>query len=751
MSGVHSFINGGVMTTTTTTRMAPTSTSTSTSTSTTLSRTAFELFTVTDKEDSLELAKVEEEITTTVAPATRIEKTQTGTEIKTENYTVILEATRRKMLRLRVNLKQQKKGDNEDEVQLKNYKTILEATRRKMLGLRLNLQQSKDHNNVTTNQLEEETEIEVEEKDIWQQQKDNITDVIVQIEEKGEEEGELSKAIVAIARNVTGDILSLLRFSAANFLTSSLPEDQRKDLLQRMGGGASPTIVISAATTTTVTDEANNIEPEQQQRERASIQEEIALARAEEAQINEEKWNKGKKEIIKQMEEAANERVTNELQIQKMRIVQELKEQGVREEEEETKKIAATKEGEETKNEKERLKEEERQNRELELLVESKKKQQIALESIEEELRASIEKESEERKRLESLLEKRKGQQAQLDIVEQNLRNRAAGIGAEKEQYEKLSKELDVMKQKQPQPQYEQTNEELTTKTKEEDCDEDDDSNTEPIHPVLGKVIADLGYKRLHFVSAGKLGAIQVWNRNRIYRNSRAQSMANEKIKSMELGFPGAICLHEDDNGKLSIVDGQHRVGMMVALRGMIEKKLEAGKDIEGMNDNTDNMFERVLVEVYSEPTRRHDESESTKTIGDKYVQKVFSEINKAEPVKLIDMPGVASAADRKIITDAVSVLQRQFSPMFSPSQRCRVPNVNVDNLRSSTFGANILKRHKLKTSKQLAVWLLEQNAALGDEYETNNEKQALVSDKQWSKASTNNFYLGLESSWLYK
>jgi hypothetical protein len=227
--------------------------------------------------------------------------------------------------------------------------------------------------------------------------------------------------------------------------------------------------------------------------------------------------------------------------------------------------------------------------------------------------------------------------------------------------------------------------------------------------------------------------------------------MANEKIKSMELGFPGAICLHEDNNGKLSIVDGQHRTGMMVALREMIKKKEEKGEDIEGLNI-ADGMFERVLVEVYSEPTD-NDSTESTEheKTKDRYAQEVFLEINKAEPVLTVDMPGVASDADREVITDAVDVLQGQFSTMFSPSQRCKVPNVNVDNLRSSIFGAKILKRHNLTTSKQLVDWLYEQNASLGDKYENDKENQSLVSGKQWSKASKNNLYLGLENSWLYK
>ena len=129
----------------------------------------------------------------------------------------------------------------------------------------------------------------------------------------------------------------------------------------------------------------------------------------------------------------------------------------------------------------------------------------------------------------------------------------------------------------------------------------------------------------------------------------------------------------------------------------------------------------------------------------------MFLEINKAEPVKLVDMPGVASARENKIVTQAVSRLEGQFPEMFSSSQKCRVPNVNVDNLRNNIFGASVMKRHRLRSGKQLFDWLLVQNAALGATYELEPGRREAISEKAWeNKASENSFYLGLESSWLY-
>ena len=42
--------------------------------------------------------------------------------------------------------------------------------------------------------------------------------------------------------------------------------------------------------------------------------------------------------------------------------------------------------------------------------------------------------------------------------------------------------------------------------------------------------------------------------------------MAKDKKKTLWLGIPGVISLMEDDDGRLSILDGQHRVGMMALL-----------------------------------------------------------------------------------------------------------------------------------------------------------------------------------------
>lgn len=682
------------------------------------------------------------------------------------------ESARRRMLAARLQTQKYESSlsiDQDDDSDEDNS----EETTSEVVSIETNEEMMLDTNNGTTEQEEEDEEeeyideIETAAEDTndddddqeEEETKETPADSIQSSGGANTQRGLDLEIISIMAGEIAQDVLSVLRFGAANFLTQSLPEDQRQDLLKRMGAAPAlpptTTITKSGSNEATVFEAAAEMVNEKVQEERASIQEEIAVARAEEAQKSEKNWERQKEGILSEMTNAANARVENELKIQKMK----LEEETTKVLQEKEKEIEAERErlGKVIQEEKEKMEalaaasaaeavevealfavgtdEEVARNKEL---LEKKQNQQAALEVVEEDLRASVSSEEGQRDLLQAMLQKRQGQQKELDVVEADLRKQVAEIESEKSRYQLLVADLKGLKGKE---------QGLRQDAEQTSGDSSSDVVDVVVHPVLGPVIADLGYKRIHFVSSGRLGTIPVWNRNRTYRNNRAKSMATEKIKSMELGFPGAICLHEAPTGKLSIVDGQHRVGMMSALKETINKKLEKGDDIGTLKD-TDAIFERVLVEVYPEPKLE----EGEEPVGDGYAEQVFSEINKAEPVKLIDMPGVASKVDRQIITDGVETLKEQYGGMFSPSQRCRLPNVNVDNLRSAIFGANLLKRHKLTTSKKLTDWLLKQNAALGDEYEkTDPSKQKLISKKQWTKASSSNFYLGLESSWLYK
>ena len=151
--------------------------------------------------------------------------------------------------------------------------------------------------------------------------------------------------------------------------------------------------------------------------------------------------------------------------------------------------------------------------------------------------------------------------------------------------------------------------------------------------------------------------------------------------------------------------------------------------------------FDKVLVEVFPAQKDHNEEAQA---------KDLFLEVNKAEPVKLVDLPGVAKASDRKIITEVAERLQDKFPEMFSDSQRCRSPHLNVDNLRDALFASKIIEKHSLKTSKALEEWILERNELLATEFQEEENKK-LVSANALKKADRLRFYLGLDSSWLYK
>lgn len=392
------------------------------------------------------------------------------------------------------------------------------------------------------------------------------------------------------------DYLSTLRWKAANALTSSLPPEEQSKLLESVSKSTQPTSSSSSVNLAKPKEIAAEAEDDSHVPEQ-SIAEAVAAARAQEAQLQEAKWERERDQLVQEAEEAARKRIESDLAIQKRRLAFEAWKRDLESSQQENKAVSET-----------------------------------------------------------------------------------------------------------------------VAQTAQEE------------HPVLGPALVDLGHKRIHLVSAKALAAIPVWKKQRIYRHSRAKSMATDKAKSMQLGLPGIIGIFEDKNGFLSILDGQHRVGMLQVLQ---EK--EASGDFEFD-------FDKILVEVY--PHQGEGD-------GSRLAQDIFLEVNKAEPVKLVDLPGIATKKDRNIINDGAQRLNDAFPDMFKPSQRCRPPHLNIDNLRDALFASNAIAKHSLTTPKALEKWMMEQNQELANKYEQ-EEFQKQVSVAALKKAQQYNFYLGLDSSWLY-
>ena len=216
------------------------------------------------------------------------------------------------------------------------------------------------------------------------------------------------------------------------------------------------------------------------------------------------------------------------------------------------------------------------------------------------------------------------------------------------------------------------------------------ESKAEPEHPTFGRLLVDCGYKRIYASNpVSVLAHTTVWNKQRAFRQARAEKIADSKLKSSIKGLPGTISIveigpssegqpssssssEEPGQSELVIIDGQHRLGAcsLLSARGQLPEEMK-----------------RILVEVYQ---RRMTQGE---------VSELFIEINRAEPVLPVDLPSIQnvtpaagggkeadtspaeSSAEmrRESITDAVLALKSKFPAMFSDSQNPRIPHCNVD------------------------------------------------------------------------
>lgn len=164
---------------------------------------------------------------------------------------------------------------------------------------------------------------------------------------------------------------------------------------------------------------------------------------------------------------------------------------------------------------------------------------------------------------------------------------------------------------------------------------------------------------------------------------------------------------------------------------------------LQDKSKNTMNL-DQILVEVFPQS---HSSSPSS------HAEDLFIEINKAEPVKLVDMPRVAKSKDKEMIDDAANQLFETYPEMFKPSQRCRPPHLNVDNLRDAIFTANILKNHSITSSSALYDWIMQRNEELEKRFVHNKEDPSKmgVSLLALEKSKQFRFYIGLDLSWLHK
>ena len=148
--------------------------------------------------------------------------------------------------------------------------------------------------------------------------------------------------------------------------------------------------------------------------------------------------------------------------------------------------------------------------------------------------------------------------------------------------------------------------------------------------------------------------------------------------------------------------------------------------------------------------------------MGDASVRELFTEINKSEPVTLIDLPedfGGASRDENQLLTAAAETLKARYPAMFKASQACRAPHLNVDTLRNELLDAGVVSRHGMRSAEELLEWLEARNEALGARSDAEWEearktavcraKTAGALETALAKSSEHAFYLGLTQEWL--
>ncbi|KAA8493235.1 hypothetical protein FVE85_8680 [Porphyridium purpureum] len=250
-------------------------------------------------------------------------------------------------------------------------------------------------------------------------------------------------------------------------------------------------------------------------------------------------------------------------------------------------------------------------------------------------------------------------------------------------------------------------------------------------HKHFGRLVADLGYKKVYLASIERLRGLDVWRRNRAYRPMRASAIAQDKINSgwRKSVLPGVISCYEcASNGETGILDGQHRRG---ALMYMAERS-------EWPESKS------VLVEVFQ--LKNEDQ-----------IKELFIEINKAEPVLDVDLPGLSVADEeaKEAINYAVGQLEAQFEMMFKQTIRCRPPHVHADKLRDELFQSDFMGRYNAFTGKEVLESLLRVNSEMAECNYSSwvnkwNGKDYMLK-KALKKASDTGFYLGVDRQWMHR
>ena len=136
----------------------------------------------------------------------------------------------------------------------------------------------------------------------------------------------------------------------------------------------------------------------------------------------------------------------------------------------------------------------------------------------------------------------------------------------------------------------------------------------------------------------------------------------------------------------------------------------------------------------------------------------LFMEINQAQPVQAMDLPGGSDGDVKEAINEACDALYDAHKPMFSSSLRCRPPHLNLDKLRQSIHDNELFEMVRSSSNGSadgvsLLRWMEAKNEQLGARDDSAWIKVGGKGPgfaKALKKARKHSFYLGLApDEWL--
>ena len=114
----------------------------------------------------------------------------------------------------------------------------------------------------------------------------------------------------------------------------------------------------------------------------------------------------------------------------------------------------------------------------------------------------------------------------------------------------------------------------------------------------------------------------------------------------------------------------------------------------------------------------------------------------------------------KDILNSTIEELCEEFPEMFKPSLRCKPPHLHESILRDDIFQSEIITRRGIKSSTDLKELIRQANENYFKKADSEWEKTLLEtkmfksSGKALSdavkKARQNNFFLGLDNSWMH-